>query len=176
MMETAVRILEILYLPSSQRNTKRVLQLYNITWLHHTLCSRFFPRIKHVTRTAFFGLYLHHLVVYAPQQYELISLNCVDTEAKERLFGQAKQLAHQASNRHVDTVIFYIMARLQAKELLKQNSMQNTLKEQSKRVNKAASSIHNYQGTKITLKMHYSILDHGKGNLVVYQEWELPLP
>ena len=137
-METAVRISEILYL-----------QLYNITWLHHTLCSKLFTRTKHVTRTAFFGLYLHHLVVHAPQQYELISLNSVNTEA-ERSFGQAKQFAHQAFNYHVDNVILNVMAQLQAKELLKQNSMQNTLKEQYKQVNKAASPIHNYQGIEIT--------------------------
>ena len=75
LIDTAVRISEILYLPSTQRSSKRVLQLYNVTWIHHTLCSKLFGRTKQVTRNAFFGLYLHHLVVYAPQQYELVSLN-----------------------------------------------------------------------------------------------------
>lgn len=81
-----------------------MLQLYNVTWIHHTLCSKLFSTTKQVTRTAFFGLYLHHLVAHAPQQYELISHSSVNTEAEERLFGQAKQLVLQASNRHADNI------------------------------------------------------------------------
>ena len=151
--ETAVRISEILYLPTKERSPKRVLQLYNVTWVHHTLCSKLFTRTRQVTRTAFFGLYLHHLVVHAPFQYELISLSSVNTEAEERLFGQAKQLVTQASNRHVDNVIFNILVRLQSKELLNQSCMLNTLNEQYSRVSKAAACIRSYQGTTVSLSL-----------------------
>ena len=40
LIQTAVQTSGIFYLPSSQRTPKRVLQLYNCTWLHHTPVTR----------------------------------------------------------------------------------------------------------------------------------------
>ena len=37
-LHTVVKISEILYSQYNQRSPKSVLQLYNTTWLHHTLC------------------------------------------------------------------------------------------------------------------------------------------
>ena len=42
LLETAVRISELIYLPDKKRTPRRVLELYNITWLHHELCSKLF--------------------------------------------------------------------------------------------------------------------------------------
>jgi len=50
LMQTVVQISEILYLPSSKRSPKRILQLYNCTWLHHTLCSLMFSKLKCLIR------------------------------------------------------------------------------------------------------------------------------
>ena len=147
LLETVVHISQILYLPATERTPRRVLQLYNLTWIHHMLCSKLFSRLHKVTRNAFFGLYLHHLVVHAPQQYEIVSQSSVNTEAEERLFGQAKQLVIQASNRHADNVIFNILVRLQAKELIGQNSVLHVLKDQYCRVKKAAANVSSYQRT-----------------------------
>ena len=94
LLETAVRISEILYLPSTQRSPKRILQLYNYTWLHHVLCRKLFPFPK---VALLFGSYLHHLM-HAPMQYENLSLGSVNTEAEERLFGQGKQITSKASD------------------------------------------------------------------------------
>ena len=69
------------------------------------------------------------------------------------MFGQAKQLVTQASNRHVDNVIFNILVRLQSKELLNQSCMLNTLNEQYSRVSKAAACIRSYQGTTVSLSL-----------------------
>ena len=46
LIQTAVQISEILYLPAHKQSPKRVLQLYNCTWFHHTLCSLMFPTLK----------------------------------------------------------------------------------------------------------------------------------
>lgn len=97
----------VLYL--LQQTPKRVLQLYNCTWLHHTLCSLFFPETKVVTKAVLFGIYLHLLGCHAGPQYELLSLQSVNTESEERLFGQVKRMANQASNRRAENVLFNML-------------------------------------------------------------------
>lgn len=39
LLHTVVKISEILYSLYNQRSPKSILQLYNTTWLHHTLCQ-----------------------------------------------------------------------------------------------------------------------------------------
>lgn len=112
LLQTAVQISEVLYLRSSERSPKRILQLYNCTWLHHTLCSMLFQKTKEVTREVLFGTYIHHLVVHACPQYELLGLRSENAESEERLFGQAKHMATQASNCHPDNVLFNMIIRL----------------------------------------------------------------
>ena len=36
-VETGVRMAEIYYLQEEERSPKRILQLYNFTWIHHEL-------------------------------------------------------------------------------------------------------------------------------------------
>ena len=40
LVETAVRISELLYMHDSNRNLRNILQLYNCVWIHHELCSK----------------------------------------------------------------------------------------------------------------------------------------
>ena len=145
LLETAVCISEILYLPAVQRSPKRILQLYNCTWSHHTLCRKMFP-----TADSFYGSYLHHLVVHAPVQYEIISLSSTNAEAEERLFGQGSRIASQASNRHASNVVFTILTRFQAKKLEHNNSLISTLREQETKVSTASANVPGYQGTVIS--------------------------
>lgn len=42
LVKTVVRISELLYLPEKKLTPRRILQLYNCTWLHHELCSTLF--------------------------------------------------------------------------------------------------------------------------------------
>ena len=148
LMQTVVQISEILYLPSSKRSPKRILQLYNCTWLHHTPCSLMFPKLKCLTREKMFGTYLHHLSSHAPIQYEIIALSSANTEAEERLFGQAKQIATQASNRHHENALFNILTRLQAKHLL--GEVTTVVEKQEGRVSQAASHLSSFPGSRFS--------------------------
>ena len=127
LIQTAVQISEILYLPAHRQSPKRVLQLYNCTWFHHTLCSLMFPTLKCLTREKMFGTYLHHRSSHAPTEYEIVALSSVNTEAEECLFDQAKQMATQASNRHHGVV-----------------------QKQEGRVSQVASHLPNYPGTRLS--------------------------
>ena len=40
LVESAMRISEILYMPEAERNPRNILHLYNLTWLHHELCNK----------------------------------------------------------------------------------------------------------------------------------------
>ena len=78
-----------------QDRTRKTLQL------HHELCNTVITRFHSgMSYSKLFGSYLHALVVHAPQQLEIISLLCVNTENQERLFEQARRSATAASNRH----------------------------------------------------------------------------
>ena len=65
-----------------------------------------------------FGVYFHHLCIHAQSQYEILPLRSVNAEHEEQLFGQAKKIATEASNRHPDNAIFNIIVRLKAKQIL----------------------------------------------------------
>ena len=116
LLETAVRISELIYLPDEKRTPRRILELYNITWLHHELCSKLFQSFHgDLSRNKFCGSYLHSLVIHAPLQFEIISLHSVNTENQERYFNQARRAATDASNHQPQNVIPTILLRLQAK-------------------------------------------------------------
>ena len=98
LLETGVRLSELIYLSDEKQTPRRVLELYNITWLHHELCSKLFQSFHgDMSRSKFFGSYLHSLVVHAPLQLEIISLRSVNTEIRRdtltKLTGQRLMLA-----------------------------------------------------------------------------------
>lgn len=154
LLETAVRISVLMYLPSVQRSPKHILQLYNCTWLHHTLCRKLLS-----PESGFYGSYIHHIVAHAPVQFEIVSLSSTTTEAEERLFGQAKALVSQASNWHPDNVMLNMLTRIQSKQLLKNKSVTETLSVQESRLSKAAANIPKYSGTSGTA-IHPTQLSH----------------
>ena len=59
---------------------------------------------KKMTAVTFFSTYLHSLVIHAPLQMEIISLQSVNTENQEGIFEQAQRSATAASNRHPQNV------------------------------------------------------------------------
>ena len=65
-----------------------------------------------------FGTYLHHLCAHAPQQYEVVPLRSINIEYEERLFGQAKQIAQNASNWQPEKQYFNRFVRLSASKVL----------------------------------------------------------
>ena len=99
LVETAVRISELLYMHDSNRNTRNILQLYNCVWLHHELYSKLIITFHSgISHNKLFGTYLYALVAHAPQQLEIILLHSVNTENQERIFEQAWRSATAASN------------------------------------------------------------------------------
>ena len=82
LLHTVVKISEILYSLYNQRSPKSILQLYNTTWLHHTLCQELFSKPKTMSCKKFFGLYLHSLSSHAAPQYEIMCLRSVTVEIK----------------------------------------------------------------------------------------------
>ena len=144
--DTAVRISELLYLPEEKRTPCRILQLYNCTWLHHQLCSTMFTTFHgDMSRSKFFGTYLHAIVVHAPSHLEIISLFSVNTENQERIFGQACKTATATSNRQPHTLISTILLRLQAKSQYR--DIYASVKQGESRVAKAGANIPPYEGT-----------------------------
>ena len=94
---------------------------------------------KSVTHRTFFGIYLHALILHAPPQYEILNLKAANTEHEERLFGQAKTIVQNASNRQPNNVILNILLRLQAKQMKK--DLYKSYHENNSRVSKAAREL-----------------------------------
>ncbi len=116
LLQTAVKIGEILYSTEEHRTPRQVLQLYNHCWVHHELCRDLFAKPKEVSRTAMFGIYLHSLTAHSPQQYEVVCQRSVNTENQERLFGQTRSIALATTNRQPQNIIPHVLLRLQAKK------------------------------------------------------------
>ena len=91
LLGTLVKISELLYASDSSRTPKSVLQLYNVTWLHHELCCDLIPSPCTQTREKLYGVYFHDLVVhafaYVPQMQKVQSGSLVksSTSAYELL-------------------------------------------------------------------------------------------
>ena len=117
LLSTAVKVCEIMYALDTQRSPRSVLQLYNLTWLHHELCKSQFVKFHEVTHDKFYRLYLHSIVIHALLQYEVLCLRSVNTENQERIFQQAKTIALATTNRKPENVVLNVMLRLQAKQV-----------------------------------------------------------
>lgn len=148
LMRTIVKISHILYQQDSERTPKAVLQLYNVTWVHHHLCLDLIGTPKEITTTKFYGVYLHDLVVHAPLQYHLVCLRSTNSESQERLFSQAKNISQRNTNRKPENVLPNILLSLQARE--KTETHQNTIKRQDSSVAIAARQIPEYTGTTLS--------------------------
>ena len=105
LLETAIRMSQILYLPAEKCTQWQILQLYNCSWLHHELCNVLFTRLHAgMAKIRMFGSYLHALVAHASLQMEIIPLCSVNTENQERVFSQARKTATAKSNRHPENI------------------------------------------------------------------------
>ena len=126
-----------------------MLQLYNITWVHHQLCCDLIGTPKEITSTRFYGVYLHDLIVHAPPQYQVVCLRSTNSESQERLFSQAKHISQRNTNRKPENVLPNILLSLQARE--KTATHQNSIKRQDSMVNAAAQRLPKYSGTKVSV-------------------------
>jgi len=101
-------------------------------------------------------LSLHALVLHSPPQYEIVNLKATNTEHKERLFGQAKDLVHKATSRQPSTVIPNILLRLQARQL--RGDAYRSYHESVSRVSKAVSEM--YSNSTNTTITHEFLIGH----------------
>ena len=147
---TLVNISQILYLSDSSRTPKTVLRLYNITWLHHELCSELIPKPKTQARDRLYGAYFHDLVVHAPPQYQIVCLRSTNTESTEREFSQIKHIGLKATNRRPENVLTTVLLSMQAKDLTGTNSTTTSLKRQATMVTEVANKVPPYSGTVIS--------------------------
>ncbi len=116
LLQSIIKVGEILYSSDSRRTPRALLQLYNHCWFHFELCTDLFSTPKSISHAKMFGHYLHALTAHAPTQYELVCLRSVNTENQERLFGQARQIALKCTNRSPQNVIPQVLLHLQAKQ------------------------------------------------------------
>ena len=142
LIESAVYISELLYMPPSERTPRNVLRLYNVCWVHHELCVSLFPSLK---GTKFFGLYFHSLLTHAPLQYEIVCLRSVNTESNERLFNSVRMVAEKCT-KNPENVIPKVLLHVQAKELEK-NLVGSSPGNQEHRVSKEASGVPPFKGS-----------------------------
>ena len=148
LVSTIVRVTEILYSGDSKRTPKTVLQLYNLTWLHHELCRHFLSNPKLQSRTHLFGIYLHDLVVHAPSIYSLVCMQSTNAESQERLFSQAKHIGLKATSRKPENVLPTILICMQARQ--RAGDCQQSIYQQDSMVSKAASKLSPSTGTFIS--------------------------
>lgn len=79
------------------------------------------------------------MILHAPPQYEILNLKAANTEHEERLFGQAKNIVQNASNRQPNNVIPNILLRLQARQMKK--DLYKSYHESNSRISKAGSEL-----------------------------------
>ena len=164
LLSTIVRVSEILYSYDSNRTPKTVLQLYNFTWYHHELCCHFVSNPKHQSRSHFFGIYLHDIVVHASYIFQQVCLRSTNGESQERLFSQAKHIGLKATSRKPENVLPTILLCMQARPNTG-NCLQSIHKQDSM-VSVAASHVCKYTGTYISYTFLSSRLSSWQAHLM----------
>ena len=150
LLTTLAEIQELLYLPDNERNISKVLRLINITFIHGMLLTKFLDKNKSKLKDRKdFGVYYHSLIGHAPIQFRLFSGRTSNTEKEEATFSCLKRFTKNASNHHPDNVITNSFIRHQAREILKDNEVNQNKKKES-----FISSIYN----PIKIKLKNSII------------------
>ncbi len=150
LVQSAVNMSKLLYLPDSSRTPKAILNLHNSTWLHHELCQELITNRHGQTLQRLFGVYLHDLMVHAPRQYELVCLRSTNSENQERLFSQLKHISLRATNRKTENVLPTILLSMQAKQ--KTLTQTDCLKHQDTMVSTVSAKLPKFKGTTISNK------------------------
>ena len=164
LLSTIVRASELLYSYDSRRTPKTILRLYNITWFHHELCCHFLSNPRHQSRSHFFGIYLHDLVVHAPCIFQEVCLRSTNAESQERLFSQAKHIGLKATNRKPENVLPTILLCMQARQ--NTGDCLQSIYQQDSMVSTAASQVDIYTGTYISNSFISSRLSSWQAHLM----------
>ena len=160
LLQSMIRISEVMYAFDKERCAKLLLQLYNNAWLHHQLCYDLFQSPT-LSRNTLFGLHIHSLSKHAAEQYELLCLRSINAENQERMFGQCRRIAENTTNRHPDNVIQQVMLRMQAKY----NDSKHKLQNEETIVSRAALDLPHFDGTVIPFEFAIKYADSWQAHL-----------
>ena len=163
-LDTVVRISDLLYSHDSRRTPRAILQLYNCCWLHHELCSYFLSNPRLQTQQHLFGVYVHDLVVHAPPIFQLVCLCSTNAESQERLFSQAKHIGLKTTSRKPENTLATILLCMQARQ--KVSECQQSIVKQDSMVSSAGSVLSPYKGTYISKTFISSRLPSWQAHLI----------
>ena len=112
LLQTIIKINEILYSRENTRSPRQLFQLYNSCWLHMELCL---DSNKRISRSKMFGHYLHVLTAHSPTQYELASLRSPDNREPRTTLWPGKSYSGHMHKPSCRNIIPQIMICLQTK-------------------------------------------------------------
>ena len=113
LFETLSEIQEIVYGHDKDRSSKKVLRLYNLTFVHGMEAKRIFKIQKSLTSRKMFGQYFHASISHAPQQYRVMAMSSTNAENEERSFHFLKKVSTLTSNHHAENVLINAFTRTQ---------------------------------------------------------------
>ena len=135
-LQSIIKIGEIIYSHDNKRCPRQLLQCYNMCWIHMELLKEVFPAPK---EDKFYGQYVHALTAHIPTQLEIACQRSLNAENQERLFTQIRKIGENCTNRHPDNVIPEVMLRLQVKQ--EQRQIISYVKKQDSQVSSAAKDL-----------------------------------
>ena len=138
LFSTCVEIQHILYSKENDRTDANILRLYNLTYMHATICNKLFPaqtQAKHKV----YRCYFHSIICHAPTYYRLISLRSLNTEYQERIFKQGNAITNSTSNMHPTNVIKNALVRIQEENRI--GFRQNTFIAEESAIGKLATDL-----------------------------------
>ena len=113
LLSSLCEIGRLLYSRESQRTNQSVLRLHLVIWTHWVQLRELFPSTKTITKRKLWGYYAHALLTHAPILYRVISLQQLNTEDEERMFGTLKDITKRTSSRRAGEIEYNALIRLQ---------------------------------------------------------------
>eukprot|EP00111_Clytia_hemisphaerica_P000865 TCONS_00002532-protein len=118
LLYTLKEICRLSYLQSTDRSSKTILRLYNMTFLHYLRCLEIFGEIPRIGKV--YGSYYDSLVIHLPEHYRIIALSSLYTESEERIFNGLRGIGRDTTNRHKESVRDMGIVRYQAEKNFQQ--------------------------------------------------------
>ena len=149
LVQTIVKVTEIVYTRDNKRCPRQCLQFYNCAFLHQQLyIDLFAPNML--------SIYCHALFFHGPVQHEYVCSRSVNTEAEERLFKQANSAAKNTDHK-IQNIVEGLLTRLQCKQIDSTTNSYCLTSSDSSRIKKATDGLPKYPGsvfTKIFIQSH----------------------
>ena len=150
LLVTLAKIQELLYSPKKEISIKKILRLYNLTFVHALLIKKYGENdLKILTQLKFFGVYYHSLMIHAREQYRIVSghtanglLPTLNTEREEAIFTDIKKFANETSNYQPESIISNAVICYQAKRKLEAVTSVTSTASHVNRIYEPISKVH----------------------------------